>query len=318
MNKQKILLTGSAGFIGANFVRKIFFDKFPYELFSVDKITNSFLMNNIYQHKLHEFWLADICDEHIMNKIFEYVRPDIIIHMAAESSVDKSINSPTVFVNSNILGTQILVNLAIKYNIKKFIYISTDEVYGALKTANDPIWSEDAPLQPQNPYSASKAAAEMLVQAAGNTHNLPFIITRSCNNYGWRQTPDKLIPRVIKCILEDVSIPIYGKGEQIRDWIHTIDNCAAILKILENGKIGEVYNISANQEYTNIEVVNKIIKIMGKGKIQFVDDRLGHDFRYGINSNKLRELNWSPIYKFDNGLEQTIDWYLNNRYFLNT
>lgn len=316
MIRQKVLLSGSAGFIGSNFTRKVCHEKHPYELFSVDKITNSSFMNNIYQHKLHEFWLADICDEHVMNKIFEYVQPDIVIHMAAESSVDKSIKDPTVFVKSNVVGTQVLINLALEYKVQKFIYISTDEVYGALQSVDEPVWSEAASISPRNPYSASKAAGEMLVQAAGKTHNLPYIITRSCNNYGWRQTSDKLIPRVIKHILEDKPVPVYGKGEQVRDWIHTQDNCAAILKIMEKGEIGQIYNISANEEHSNIDVVNKLIKMIGKGSIEFVEDRLGHDFRYGIDASKLRALNWNPIYKFENGLEHTISFYLNNRWFL--
>lgn len=319
MDRAKVLLTGSAGFIGSNLVRKAIYEKHPYEFYSVDKIANSSMLNNIYQHKLHEFYVADICDQHIMDKIFEYISPDIVIHMAAESAVDKSINDANVFVNSNILGTQILINLALKYEVKCFLYQSTDEVYGALPSMEGEPWTEEAPLNPRNPYSASKASGELLIRAAGNTHNLPYIIVRSCNNYGPRQTPDKLIARTVKCLLENKQVPIYGQGLQVRDWMHTNDNCGAILKLLSSGKIGETYNISANEERTNIEVVKEICNIMEKDhkNISFIDDpRPGHDFRYSVNSQKIRKLGWAPVYKFKDGLQKTIEWYLMNSFFL--
>lgn len=706
MDKQRLLVTGSAGFIFSNFVRKIIHEKHPYELYSIDKIASSSIMNNIYQGKSHEFYIADICDQHIMDRIFEYVKPEIVIHGAAESAVDKSINDPNIFINSNVLGTQVLINTALKYGVKNFVYQScyddqtravtrdgfkewgqlkvgdkvlsinpttkkveekeiqkiiiqdysgdmlhfkskrldllttpnhrfitykyfqhhidnnaklewntaedlengiscnnkyylpiaclehkstkfidlegigqvdaealfyvcgvfigdgftafqkkevenktgyskkdylvkcrdaktgrfigikdiergnqevsichsyriffdvpvndkaraplekalqilnieysahsgkagehiyvgsekwmkffesfgkyahnkhipnwmfdygldllkslwqgchdsdghgynlivdgkkrivaiytvsdkltaqlcylgsmigyhtsayrrhclsyingrkiegdanyvtfannrlpkiptpvrqayngkiwclsikdnknflverngkiafsgnTDEVYGALDNDNATAWTEEAPLNPKNPYSASKTAGELLVRAAANTHGLPFMITRSCNNYGPRQTADKLIPRAIKCLLENKKIPVYGEGKQIRDWLHTFDNGAAILRILQCGKIGETYNISANQEFTNIEVVKKICQIMGKDPskcIEFIGERPGHDFRYSVNSTKLRNLGWAPVYKFEHGIERTISWYIENSWFL--
>ena len=319
MNRQRILLTGSAGFIGSNFVRKVIYEKHPYEVHSVDKIANSSMLNNIYQHKMHDFYIADICDQHIMDKIFEYVRPEIVVHMAAESAVDKSIHDPTVFTRSNVLGTQVLINLSLKYQVKCFLYQSTDEVYGALSSMDDASWTEESPLNPKNPYSASKASGELLIRAAANTHGLPFIIVRSCNNYGPRQTPDKLIPRVIKNILEEKPIPVYGKGLQVRDWLHTTDNCGAILKILKDGKLGETYNISANEEATNIDVVKQICAIMerGEGLINFIPDpRPGHDFRYSVNSEKVTNLGWRPIYKFKDGLLKTVEWYMINSFFL--
>jgi len=319
MDKRRLLITGSAGFIGSNFIRKTIYEKHPYEISSVDKIVNSSMLNNIYQHKLHDFYIADICDQHIMDKIFEYVKPEIVIHMAAESAVDKSIHDPDVFMKSNILGTQNLINLSLKYDVKCFLYQSTDEVYGALSSNEDTAWTEESPLIPKNPYSASKAAGELLIKAAANTHNLPFIIVRSCNNYGPRQTPDKLIPRTIKCLLENKQIPVYGQGLQIRDWLHTQDNCAAILKILRSGKVGETYNISANQEFTNIEVVKMICDIMDKSYDHIdhiTDPRPGHDFRYSVNSTKLRNMGWLPSYKFKEGLQQTVEWFLMNSFFL--
>lgn len=319
MDKARVLLTGSAGFIGSNLVRKAIYEKYPYEFYSVDKIANSSMLNNIYQHKLHEFYVADICDQHIMDKIFEYIKPDIIIHMAAESAVDKSIHNPNIFMNSNILGTQVLINLSLKYDVKCFLYQSTDEVYGSLTSMDAASWTEESPINPKNPYSASKASGELLIKAANNTHNLPYIIVRSCNNYGPRQTPDKLIPRTIKCLLEQQQIPVYGKGLQIREWLHTSDNCAALLKILKSGKIGETYNISSGQEYTNIDVVKEVCNLMEKDHkyISFVDDpRPGHDFRYSVNSQKLRDLGWAPIYKFKDGLQKTVEWFLMNSFFL--
>lgn len=319
MDRQRLLLTGSAGFIGSNFVRKVIYEKHPYEVHSVDKIANSSMLNNIYQHKLHDFYLADICDQHIMEKVFEYVRPEIVVHMAAESAVDKSIQDASVFTKSNVLGTQVLINLALKYNVKCFLYQSTDEVYGALSSMEDAAWTENSPMNPKNPYSASKASGELLIRAAANTHGLPFIIVRSCNNYGPRQTHDKLIPRVIKHILEDKPIPVYGKGLQVRDWLHTTDNCGAILKILKDGTIGETYNISANEEFTNIDVVKQICNLMQKGEdlIDFIPDpRPGHDFRYSVNSEKVMKLGWRPIYKFKDGLQKTVEWYSINPFFL--
>jgi dTDP-glucose 4,6-dehydratase len=319
MQKQKMLLTGSAGFIFSNFVRKVIYEKHPYELYSVDKIANSSMLNNIYQHKLHEFFIADICDRHIMEKIFEYVRPDIVIHGAAESSVDKSIDDPQIFTKSNVVGTQVLIDLAVKYKVECFLYISTDEVSCVVDDPEAPPVDESAPLNPRNPYSASKAAGELLVRAAANTYKLPFIITRSCNNYGPRQKSDKLIPRSIKCLMEGKKIPLYGKGLQMRDWIHTNDNGSAILRILQKGKLGETYNISANQELTNLEVVKEICDIMDKNydQIEFIPDpRPGHDFRYSVNSKKLRELDWMPVYKFKDGIRKTVEWYQMNSFFI--
>ena len=319
MNKKRLLVTGSAGFIFSNFIRQCVYDKHPYELYSVDRITNSSMMNNIYQHRLHEFFIADICDRHIMDKIFEYVKPEIVVHGAAEAAVDASIVSADNFIKSNVLGTQIMVDLSIKYGVEKFVQISTDEVYGAL-SADDKPWTEGSPINPLNPYSASKASAELIVKAAGNTHKLPFIITRSCNNYGARQTSDKLIPRSIKCILNGEKIPVYGNGKQMREWVHVYDNCNAILKIISDGKIGETYNISTGDELTNIEVINNICNIMGEGKelINHIipDPRPGHDFRYAIENNKVKSLGWAPVYKFKDGLNNTINWYNSNKFYL--
>lgn len=323
MSRKKILVLGSAGMMGSLFIRHGCYDRIHhdrYEFFSVDKLATSSMMNNIYQHKLHEFFIGDICDEHIMERIFEYVKPDIVVHFAAESSVDKSIGDPNLFVKSNVLGTQILVNLSIKHQVERFYYTSTDEVLGALKEDDAP-WTEDAPLNPRNPYSASKAAGEMIVRAAGNTYGLPFIISRSCNNFSERQTSDKLIPRTIKCLFKGKKIPIYGKGLQMREWIHTKDNNHAIFTLLQKGMLGETYHIGSGQELRNIDVVREVCIVLEKDPnehIEFIEDpRPGHDFRYALNSGKLRALGWNPIYKtFQDGIRATIDWYSSNRYFL--
>src|SRR5271155_114252 len=208
MDKKKVLVTGSGGFILSNFIRMAIFEKKPYDFVSIDKVTKSSVLNNIYSNKNHEFYIGDIADDHFINVIFEYERPDIIIHGAAETFVDDSLIDPNKFIHSNVLGTQVLVNAAVKWGVKNFIYISTDEVYGQLLKESDPAWKEDAHMNPRNPYSASKAAGEFVVKAAGSSFGLNYCITRSCNNYGPRQTPEKFIPKIIKCILEDQKIPV--------------------------------------------------------------------------------------------------------------
>lgn len=317
MSKPKICITGSCGFIASNFVRKLLRED-KYDVISLDKVSLSSLMNNIYIHKSHQFYLADITDEHIIDRIFEYEKPNIVVHMAASTHVDASLLNPNEFIKNNVLGTQILVNAAVKWGVGKFILSSTDEVFGQLTSENDGSWTEESPTNPRNYYSSSKMASELIVNAANNAFGLNYNITRSCNNYGPRQTSDKFIPKIIKSILEDKEIPVYGKGLQIRDWIHTFDNCSALLKIIESGNNNEIYNISANQEFSNIEVVQIICNIMNKGwdLINFVEDRKGHDFRYSINADKIRSLGWEPNFKFKTGITNCIEWYLNNTYFL--
>jgi dTDP-glucose 4,6-dehydratase len=217
------------------------------------------------------------------------------------------------------LGTQVIINSCVKNKVDKLIYISTDEVYGQLTDESAESWKEDAPLNPRNPYSATKAAGELLVKAASESFGLKYNITRSSNNYGPRQFPEKLLPKTIKCILENKPIPIYGQGLQIRDWTHVYDNCSALFAILNSGKDNETYNISANQEFTNLEVIQSVCNAMGKGHdlISFVEDpRKSHDFRYSVNTSKLRALGWKPTTKFKDGIVDTVNWYLNNQYFL--
>jgi len=324
MSKKKVLITGSCGFIFGNFIRKIVYEsnkdpiKYPYSIVSIDRV-NSNTTNSMYWNKNHTFHIADIRDQHVMDVIFQFEKPDIVIHGAAESFVDYSLSDPNSFMTSNVLGTQVIINACLKQKVEKLIYISTDEVYGQLTSESDKPWKEDAPLDPRNPYSASKAAGELLVRAAHYSHGLIYNITRSSNNYGPRQTPEKLIPKAIKCILHDQKIPIYGQGLQIRDWTHVFDNCSAILTILNQSAPNETYNISANQELPNIEVIQKICNTLNKGHelISFIEDpRMSHDFRYSIDSSKIRDLGWKPSYKFKEGIIDTVDWYTNNQWFL--
>ncbi|CAB4196514.1 RfbB dTDP-D-glucose 4,6-dehydratase [uncultured Caudovirales phage] len=316
MNK-KLLITGTAGFILGNFIRKMVYEKQPYQLVSVDMVKNN--TNSMYWNKNHTFYIADIRDQHIMDKIFQFEKPDIVIHGAAETFVDTSLTDPNSFVTSNVLGTQVIINCCVKYKVERLIHISTDEVYGQLTSEHDAPWTEDAILNPRNPYSATKAAAELLVKAAHDSYGLIYNITRSSNNYGPRQTSEKLIPKAIKCILDGEKIPIYGKGLQIRDWTHVHDNCAGIMAVLNNGVSNETYNIAANQEFTNIEVIQKICNAMNSGHelISYIPDpRMSHDFRYSIDSSKIKKLGWSPKIKFKEGVCDTVNWYLNNKYFI--
>jgi dTDP-glucose 4,6-dehydratase len=319
---KKILITGSTGFIMSNLVRKIIYEsnknreKYPYNVVSLDKVSGN--ANLLYVNKNHVFYIADIRDQHIIDVIFQFERPDIVIHGAASTHVDYAISDPNDFITNNVLGTQVIINACVKHKVEKLIYISTDEVYGQLSSELEAPWKEISPLNPRNAYSASKASGELLVMAAHQTHGLIYNITRSSNNYGPRQTPEKLIPKAIKCILEDQKIPIYGQGLQIRDWTHVFDNCSAILMVMAQGESNQVYNISANQEYPNIEVIQALCNVMEKGHslMHFVTDRLGHDFRYSIDTCKIRQLGWKPSYKFKEGVVDTVDWYLKNKYFL--
>ena len=257
-----------------------------------------------------------------MDKIFELERPDIVIHGAAESHVDDSIASANPFIMSNVLGTQVITDMCVKYGVERLIYISTDEVYGQL--GHDEVaWAEDARLSPRNPYSATKAAGEFIVLAANQTHELQYNMTRCCNNYGPRQSTKNLIPKIIKNIINKEPVPIYGKGDQLREWIHVADNCFAVFHILEHAPPNEIYNISAGHEVSNLEMFHMICDIMEAGQdghdlLTFVEDRKGHDFRYSVDFSKIKSIGWKHKFKLKSGLNQCINWYLNNRWFLRT
>ena len=269
-------------------------------------------MEDIEDNPNYAFVKGDIQDEELVDSIVKDT--DYIVHFAAESHVDRSIEDPQIFIKTNIIGTQVLLDAAKKHNIKKFLQVSTDEVYGSL--GKEGYFTEESPLQANSPYSASKAGADLMVRAYGETFGLPINITRCSNNYGPYQFPEKLIPLMISNALEDKELPVYGDGKNIRDWLHVYDHCTAIDLVLHKGKLGEVYNIGGHNEKENIEIVKLILKELGKSEslIKFVKDRLGHDRRYAIDSTKItEELGWKPKYTFETGIIETINWYLNNQ-----
>ena len=310
-----ILVTGGAGFIGSNFI-KYMLDKYPdYKITNLDALTycgNLENLEDIEDNPNYSFVKGDIRDEGLVDILVSSV--DYIVNFAAESHVDRSIEDPQIFIKSNILGTQVLLDAAKKFQIKKFLQVSTDEVYGSL--GPEGYFTEETPLQANSPYSASKAGADLMVRAYGETFGLPVNITRCSNNYGPYQFPEKLIPLMISNALEDKELPVYGDGKNIRDWLHVYDHCSAIDLVLHNGELGEVYNIGGHNEKENIEIVKLILKELDKPEslIKFVKDRLGHDRRYAIDSTKItEELAWKPKYTFETGIVETIHWYLDNQ-----
>src|SRR5574343_384425 len=312
---KKILVTGSAGFIFSNFMRKALSEfSSNYEFISVDKVLASYNYPNVKLNQDHKFYMGDIADEQFMNNIFALECPDIVIHGAAESFVDSSITSAGPFIHSNVVGTQVLVDMAVKYGIERFVYISTDEVYGQLLSLQDSSWTEEASINPRNPYSASKAAGELIVKAANQTHGLQYNITRCCNNFDPRQPPRNLVPKIITCCLTNQKIPIHGTGKQFREWIYVEDHCSAIMTIVNRAPLNETYNIGTGKELTNLEMVKKISQALKmEENILFVKDRLGHDFRYSVNCDKIIKLGWTPQFVFEEGLEKSINWYMANK-----
>ncbi len=309
----KILVTGGAGFIGTNFI-KYMLNKYPdYEIVNLDLLTycgNLENLKDIESNKNYSFIKGNIRDKDLVNEIVKDC--NYVINFAAESHVDRSIQDPEIFIKSNVLGTQVLLDAANQFNVEKYIQISTDEVYGTLGSTG--YFTETTPLAPNSPYSASKASADLVVRAYHETFNLPINITRCSNNYGPYQFPEKLIPLMIYNALKDKPLPIYGDGKNIRDWLYVYDHCTAIDLVLHKGKIGEIYNIGGNNEKQNIEIVKLILKQLKKPEslITFVNDRLGHDKRYAIDSSKIqKKLGWKPKYSFETGIKETIDWYLN-------
>tara|TARA_B100000927_G_scaffold288349_1_gene282807 strand:- start:396 stop:1331 length:936 start_codon:yes stop_codon:yes gene_type:complete len=306
-------VTGGAGFIGSNFVHYLS-SKGYKDIVVVDKLSYASNKKNLYPlgYPLEQ---VDISSKDQLTTLFEKYKPKAIFHFAAETHVDNSINDPDPFIQSNIIGTVNLLNLAVKYEVEKFHHISTDEVYGSLKWY-DQSFTEMTAYDPMNPYSASKAASDHFVQAYNNTYGLPTIITNCSNNYGPRQHLEKLIPKTITNILEGKKIPVYGEGENIRDWIYIEDHCEGILNVFNNGKVGEKYNIGGECEVTNNDLVKTIIKMMNASEdlIEYVDDRPGHDLRYSINNAKIRfELDFSPKHSLEEGLLKTIQWYESRR-----
>lgn len=317
---KKILVTGSCGFIFSNFMRKVMKQNEPYSFVSVDKVFATYNRYNVKINQDHTFYMGDIADEQFMNNVFAIEKPDIVIHGAAESFVDDSIRSAGPFIHSNVVGTQVMVDMSLKYGVDRFVYISTDEVYGQLTGDKDASWTEENTISPRNPYSASKAAGELIVKAANQTHGLNYNITRCCNNYGPSQPPRNLIPKAISCILNNVPVPIHGSGKQFREWIYVDDHCSAIMNIVERAPLNEIYNIGSGVESTNIKMVHKVSKLIGTegATVNFVKDRPGHDFRYSVNCSKIQKLGWKPAFNFDDGMRKCVKWYIDNPWYFDS
>ena len=328
---KKFVVTGGTGFIGSNLVK--FLLKKNYFVINIDKLSysaNPYNLKRIFKNKKYRFFKQDINNQTQIYKILNRYKPNGIFNLAAETHVDRSIDSPINFVKSNILGVYNLLEALKKYSKKnkkkiKLVHVSTDEVYGDIEIGKKS--KETSSYDPSSPYSATKASADLLIKSFVRTYNLPIVISNCCNNYGPNQFPEKLIPKLIYNIINNKPLPIYGKGKNSREWIYVIDHCEALLKIFFNGKIGESYNVGSNENINNVNLTKKLLKIaknkslkIGKKvKIIFVKDRPGHDFRYALNSNKiLKKLRWKTKISLHEGLSQTLDWYINNKSFFNS
>lgn len=314
---KKILITGGAGFIGSNFINYILKSRNDYFIINLDKLTYAGNLENLKEvesNKNYTFVKGDITNSDLVNYIFEKYSIKYVINFAAESHVDRSISGSEVFFSTNVIGTNVLLEASKRYEVERFLQISTDEVYGSLGAAG--LFTEQTPLSPNSPYSASKAASDMMVQAFHHTYGLPVVITRCSNNYGPYQFPEKLIPLMILNSLQNKKLPVYGDGMNVRDWIYVIDHNKAVELVFEKGRIGEVYNIGASNEMPNLEIIKLILKNLNRSEelIQFVKDRPGHDRRYAIDSTKIQtELGWKPEFNFDSAIQHTIEWYLQNK-----
>ncbi len=317
---MNIIVTGGAGFIGGNFCHYMT-KKYPEDtILCIDKLTyagNMETLEPIMDLPNFKFFQADIADRDAIYQIFENEKPDIVVNFAAESHVDRSITDPEVFLRTNIIGTSVMLDACRKYGIKRYHQVSTDEVYGDLPLdRKDLFFTEETPIHTSSPYSASKASADLLVQAYHRTYGLPCTISRCSNNYGPYHFPEKLIPLMISNALNDKELPVYGKGENVRDWLYVEDHCIAIDLIIRKGTVGEVYNIGGHNERTNLEVVKTVLAELHKPEslITYVTDRPGHDRRYAIDPTKIhKELGWLPATSFDEGIKKTVKWYLDNR-----
>ena len=319
--RKCIIVTGGAGFIGSNFIFYMLNKYSEYKIVCIDKLTYAANIATLYpimSNSRFHFIKADICDRKSMDKIFNDEKPNIVVNFAAESSVERSVENTELFVQTNVNGTVILMDLCLKYNVEKFHQVSTDEVYGDLQLKQNDAFTEESILSPNNPYSISKATADMLVLNYHKIHSLPITISRCSNNYGPFQNTEKLIPLMVTKILKNEKLPVHGDGTNIRDWIHVQDHCSAIDMIVHDGKIGEIYNVCSNNKLKNIEVISTIVDNMkyNKENIVFVKDRKTNDKKYSMNCNKIKnEIGWSPMIKFQDGLLSTIKWYENNMFW---
>lgn len=312
---KKVLVTGGAGFIGSNFTH-YYLEKHPDDMVIVlDRLTYAGNLDNLKSLENNErFWLmlGDIADVPMVNKLFEREKFDVVVNFAAETHVDRSIENPSAFTMTNIVGTQTLLDACKEHKVSRYHQVSTDEVYGDLGLDNDNQFTETTPIAPNCPYAASKAAADLLVRSYYETFKMPVTISRCSNNYGPYQFPEKLIPYFFKLASEDQKLPVYGDGKNVRDWLYVLDHCRAIDMILEKGKPGEVYNIGGNFEKSNLEITQRILKFLGKDEnsIMYVDDRAAHDRRYAIDATKMKnEIGWEPSVSFEEGIAKTFDWY---------
>lgn len=312
---MKLLITGGCGFIGSNFIKYYLKNHPEDKIVNLDKLTYAGRIENLKElkgNKNYEFIKGDICNPKSVAKAMK--EADRVVHFAAESHVDRSIKDPFVFLKTDVIGTAVLLEEARRQKIEKFVYISTDEIYGSVE---QDFSKEDSPIKPSSPYSASKAAADRLAFSYYYTYGLPVVIHRGSNNFGPYQYPEKIIPLFITNLLRGKKVPLYGTGLNKRDWLYVEDNCASIELLLEKGKKGEAYNVAAHNEKTNIEITNFILKELGKGKgmIEFVKDRLGHDKRYALDTSKIEALGWKPVWNFEKALKHTINWYKENEWW---
>ncbi|MEU5726503.1 dTDP-glucose 4,6-dehydratase [Micromonospora sp. NPDC047738] len=315
---MRLLVTGGAGFIGSNFVRRILGGAYPaldgVRVTVLDKLTYSGVMANldpVGDDPRLRFILGDICDEDLVDELMS--GHDAVVHFAAETHVDRSINQAVAFVRTNVQGTQVLLDAAVRHRPRRFVHVSTDEVYGSIAHGS---WDETCPLEPNSPYAATKAAAELLVRSYHRTHNVPTLVTRCSNNYGPYQFPEKIIPLFITRLMEGGSVPLYGDGQHVRDWLHVDDHCRAVAAVLSGGRPGEVYNIGGGMELTNRQLAERLLTACGAGpeRICYVDDRKGHDRRYSVDTRKIRaQLGFTPRIPFDQGLAATVQWYRSRR-----
>ncbi|MBN2601207.1 MAG: dTDP-glucose 4,6-dehydratase [Candidatus Marinimicrobia bacterium] len=314
-NKKTYLVTGGAGFIGSNYIHYLFENYQQVKVVNLDKLTYAGNPENLADLKDNPDYIfvkGDICDAKIVNDIFVKFKPDFLINFAAESHVDRSIGDAEDFIRTDMYGVYVLLEATRKYGLERFIQISTDEVYGSIDSGS---FTEESPLKPGNPYSASKAGGDRLAYSYFNTYKLPVIITRASNNYGPFQYPEKLIPLFVTNAMEDKPLPLYGDGKNVRDWLYVKDHCKAIEFALKNGKLGEVYNIAGGSEMENIEITKLILRLTGKTEslIKPVADRIGHDRRYSLNASKLKTLGWNQEHAFKTAMQETVDWYKKNR-----
>lgn len=309
---MRLLVTGGLGFIGSNFIRHMLLEHSDTAIVNFDKITYAGNPANLAEYENDPRYLfvkGDICDAQAVEGVISRKEIDAVVHFAAESHVDRSINDASAFVTTNVLGTQTLLDAALRHKIPRFVHISTDEVYGSTSTGS---FKETDILSPSSPYSSSKAGSDLIARAFFITHNLPVIVTRCTNNFGPYQYPEKLIPFFVTNLLRGKKVPVYGTGKNVRDWIYVMDHCRAIDFVLHHGTPGEIYNIGGDNEKTNLEITYEILKILGKDSswIEFVKDRPGHDWRYSLDSSKLRKMGWKPRVTFEDSLKETVDWYV--------